>query len=257
MGFNNPQVTHCVPTFILIGSMKAGTTALFSYLLDNPTFNSPMNKEVHWFDQRRLFNRGLPWYLDRFPELKSTAAAEKTLTGDDTPAYAATASAVARVMQGLGDVARDEMRFVWMLRNPTDRAYSEYQMHMRRFHSEQNGWATMVAAWPTIRKCMEEKRKVKVAINALRDFEHVPGQGQCFLEHIPKNQMAHKLATQVLPIHYTLTPMHHTHSSLRRSVRRSMPSATWRTRRRRTNATRSLYHRHDRWLGPARCCRWR
>jgi hypothetical protein len=176
LGFDDKKlVTHCVPAFILIGSMKAGTTALFSYLLDNPTFNSPRNKEVHWFDQKRLFNRGLPWYLDRYPALASFADAELKITGDDTPAYAATASAVARVMQGLGDVARDEMRFVWMLRNPTDRAYSEYQMHMRRYSSELKGWATMKSEWPKIRKCMEEKQVIPYTIrHTLLTTHHSP-----------------------------------------------------------------------------------
>jgi hypothetical protein len=178
---------RCLPTFIVLGAQKSGTTALIGYLMLHPNFAPPKNKEIHFFDQLRKFKRGVPWYLSKFPYLEDKETSE-VITAEDTPAYISGSHVMHRMIEGLGDVARDEMLFVVMLRNPTSRAYSEYQMHQRRFDAEVKGWRVFKESWAAkIRPCIVEKLKVE---ENPRNHAH---PGRCFLQFLEHFQLSHKL----------------------------------------------------------------
>ncbi|HET9672378.1 MAG TPA: sulfotransferase [Actinomycetota bacterium] len=130
------DVTVRLPTFVIIGAAKAGTTALYWYLAEHPqVFMSPM-KETNFF-AFGLDERGDPLYgdpeLHRFP-IRSLAeyralfvdADDALAIGEASPVYLECPDAASRIHEHL-----PEARIVCILREPVDRAYSDYQMYLR------------------------------------------------------------------------------------------------------------------------------
>lgn len=106
------------PDFIIIGAQKCGTTSLFHYLSQHPDINLPDEKEIHFFD--KFYHRGINWYLEQFP-------ADGMLTGEATPYYIYHPHVAERIAAHCPDV-----KLILMLRNPADRAYSNFFMEKQR-----------------------------------------------------------------------------------------------------------------------------
>jgi hypothetical protein len=126
-----------LPDFIVIGAAKSGTTSLYGALAKHP-FVSPCitadgwfsnTKEVHYFDYN--YDRGLDWYRSHFPlnddrESFERAHGRPFITGEGSPSYISHPWVPARIREVLPDV-----RLIAVLRNPVDRAYSQFQMSRR------------------------------------------------------------------------------------------------------------------------------
>jgi len=143
----------CAPQFVIPGSMKCGTTSMFAYLMKHPDVlelrssvidkeerrNVMANKEVRFFNDpawRKLtkahgVTAAVGKYLDLFEEIPGpnmprhpdpeVEANRGKITGESSPMYVC--------QQGVADRIKDHLPFVkviLMLRNPVDRAYSEY-----------------------------------------------------------------------------------------------------------------------------------
>jgi hypothetical protein len=124
-----PSFVRSWPRFLIIGTMKGGTTSLYDYLCQHPQMLPARTKEVHYFD--RYFDRGSGWYRQQFPVLsyrrRRWRAAGSLITGEATPSYLFHPPCPGRVAGLLPDV-----RLVVLLRNPVDRAYSHYHHSLRR-----------------------------------------------------------------------------------------------------------------------------
>ncbi len=105
-----------LPSFLILGAQKAGTTALYAYLREHPDVTGPVWKEVSFFD--RHYARGARWYRGNFPVRGRRAAA----VGEASPSYLFHPLAPQRVRSLLPHV-----RLIALLRNPVDRAFSHYQ----------------------------------------------------------------------------------------------------------------------------------
>jgi hypothetical protein len=125
-----------LPNFIVIGAAKAGTTALYWYLAEHPqVFMSPL-KETNFF-AFGLDPEGKPLYgnpeVHRYPvqtladyeKLFAEAGGAKAV-GEASPIYLECPQAAGRIR---GLIPRAGI--ICCLRNPVDRAYSDYQMYLR------------------------------------------------------------------------------------------------------------------------------
>jgi hypothetical protein len=86
----NLLVNVAMPDFLIIGTMKGGTTSLYHYLLTHPQIAAATRKEVHFFDKN--FHRGIAWYRTQFPSLiqcdmAETRQGQRVITGEATPNY--------------------------------------------------------------------------------------------------------------------------------------------------------------------------
>jgi hypothetical protein len=104
-----------LPDFLVIGAQKAGTTALYAYLRWHPGITGPSWKEVSFFD--RHWWRGESWYRGQFPLRR-----RGRLIGEASPSYLFHPLAPERAR-----VVVPDARLVAILRNPIERAYSQYQ----------------------------------------------------------------------------------------------------------------------------------
>jgi len=111
-----------MPSALIIGTQKGGTTFLFDYLVQHPDVLPPLNKEIHYFDLN--YARGVTWYRARFPY--SYQLRGRAMTLDASPYYLAHPLVPQRVT-GLLPGAK----LIVLLRNPVDRAFSHYQHEVR------------------------------------------------------------------------------------------------------------------------------
>jgi hypothetical protein len=103
---------------ILAGAMRAGTTALFSYIREHPEVCPPIRKEVHFFDRERNF-RGQPDYR-RYHACFDPQPQHKVLF-EATPQYMYGPRYPARLRD-----YNPGLRLIVILRSPIDRAYSHW-----------------------------------------------------------------------------------------------------------------------------------
>ncbi len=108
-----------VPSFLLVGAMKAGTTSLFNYLAGHPDVRAPVNKEIDFFSYNWL--RGDDWYRAHFPHAGSGA-----MTGEASSGYLWHPRAPDRIRATIPSA-----RIVVLLRDPVRRAISHYHHECR------------------------------------------------------------------------------------------------------------------------------
>ncbi len=123
---------RCLPDFLLIGAMRSGTSSLFKYLAQHPELAPSLRKEVDYF--ARHPHRGEDWYRRHFALESRRRIAEargrSLLSFEATPYYLYEPRTPARAAALL-----PQARLVVLLRDPVDRAFSDYQ-HMRRLGFE-------------------------------------------------------------------------------------------------------------------------
>ncbi|MEX2132610.1 MAG: sulfotransferase domain-containing protein, partial [Acidimicrobiia bacterium] len=123
-----------LPTFLIAGAMRCGTTSLNAYLREHDEITVGQPKEVHFFDQN--YERGIDWYLQHFPGSDTAKA-----IGEATPAYLYFPEVAERIATTLPDV-----KILLLLRDPVDRAHSHY-WHNRSVGREKLEFAEAIAAW--------------------------------------------------------------------------------------------------------------
>ena len=114
---------RAVPDFVVIGAPKCATTSLYSFLCSHPSVEPALTKEIHYFDLPPKRGLGLLWYRHNFP---ITARMRGSITGEATTTYLLYPHAPALLR-----AAAPGARIIVMLRNPADRAYSDYHMQVR------------------------------------------------------------------------------------------------------------------------------
>lgn len=112
------------PDFLIIGAAKSGTTSLYEMVCRHPRVAPAVRKEVGYFDDARMHARGMLWYRHHFPTVLRKRG---MLTGEATPSYLPHPMAPARAARAV-----PRAKLIAVLRNPVDRAYSQYNMRLRR-----------------------------------------------------------------------------------------------------------------------------
>ena len=108
-----------MPKFLVAGAPRTATTWLHACMMEHPQIFVPATKEVHFFSFH--YDRGLDWYRAQFANRRAELA-----MGEVSPSYMTYPEADARIF----DVNRD-MRLLFVVRDPVERAYSHYCMALR------------------------------------------------------------------------------------------------------------------------------
>ena len=106
------------PDFFVVGAAKSGTTSLYRHLIQHPAIFMPKLKEPHFFGEWDLSTgvRNLEEYLDLFAGIPKEIQA-----GEATTSYLYSRSAAREIKR-----FQPNARILMVLRNPVDRAYSNY-----------------------------------------------------------------------------------------------------------------------------------
>ena len=109
-------MTGPLPNFLIVGTMKSGTTSLANWLGAHPQAYVPPRKEIHFFDVDEYWALGVDWYREHF-----AGAAGEPAVGEGTPRYIFFGQAVERMAQTLPDA-----KLIVCLRDPIERARSHW-----------------------------------------------------------------------------------------------------------------------------------
>jgi len=115
--------------FALIGTQRGGTSALNFYLKKHPDIGMATRKEVHFFDNERIFlNPSVDYSLyHKYFNFSES----KDVYGESTPIYLYWKPAIRRIWE-----YNEKLKLVIILRNPIDRAFSHWRLEVGR-NSEQ------------------------------------------------------------------------------------------------------------------------
>ena len=109
-----------LPDFVVIGAARCGTSRFYGILTRHPFVRRAAVKELHFFDRADRFERGVDWYKEHFPP-PETKDGQRTVTGEATPVYLFDPAVPERMARAV-----PEARLIVLLRNPVDRALSQY-----------------------------------------------------------------------------------------------------------------------------------
>lgn len=127
------------PNFFILGAQKCGTTWLHQALNEHSDIYMSPEKEIHFFNSKKHFKRGMNHYKSFFKDSKN-----EPLKGESTPNYFWTSTykdeylkdgcdsefmhgIPKRIRQNLGE----NLKFIILLRNPVDRAISAFYHHLK------------------------------------------------------------------------------------------------------------------------------
>lgn len=108
-----------LPTFLIIGAMKSGTSSLREYLRGHPDVWLPPADELHFFIDAGEWHRGLDWYRAQF-----AGAGDAIAVGEKSPTYSMLPEhpeVPPRVVAVVPDV-----RLVYVVRHPVERLVSHW-----------------------------------------------------------------------------------------------------------------------------------
>jgi hypothetical protein len=119
-----------LPTFLIIGAMKGGTTSLHGYLRQHREVFMPERKELNFFldeyagppidpPEDRNWSRGITWYEQQFAGAEGElAVGEASPNYSRYPTYPGVAERIAAVVPNV--------KLIYLVRNPIDRVFSHY-----------------------------------------------------------------------------------------------------------------------------------
>ena len=125
--------TRVLPNFIIIGTVRSGSTSLYYNICEHPSVMPAAYDEIGFFDSN--FHLGINWYRSMFPTQKNMDELQKNtpydITGEDTPFYFWKNEVVERISRTIPN-----SKFIIIFRNPVDRAYSNYNLAVRTGNEE-------------------------------------------------------------------------------------------------------------------------
>ena len=104
------------PDFLIIGTMKGGTTQLYNFITLHPDIVKAKSKEIHYFTL--YYQKGDEWYLNHFPQTANK------LTGEASPTYfhCAETSTIPSMIKRINP----KIKIILIVRDPVERAVSQY-----------------------------------------------------------------------------------------------------------------------------------
>lgn len=118
------------PNFFVLGTQKGGTTTLQNLLASHPEIYLPEQKETKFFARDREWQKGFEYYIEKY---YSNVTTEKAI-GEIDPDYMYYAPSLERMLKTFDEFSN--IKLIFILRNPIERAFSHYLMSLRRGHEQ-------------------------------------------------------------------------------------------------------------------------
>jgi len=184
-----------LPNFLIIGANKAGTTSLHSYLFSHPEIFMSKIKEPMFFafDGKELpvNSSGIINNINDYKKLFEDVTNEIAI-GEASTTYLHNSRFAERIKSYIPNV-----NIIGILRNPIDRAYSNYRMNVD-FGIEKRSF----------KKCVIEEMKIGSKLNSIVQGKHYLHLG-LYSKHVKKyiNTFPEKQVNFFLYEHYKENPV--------------------------------------------------
>ena len=109
--------------FLVVGTQKGGTTALYDYLRRHKKLQLSKKKEVHFFDTDENFSGEIDYDVYH----RNFRRNDQKIYGECTPIYMYWNGSVERIQN-----YNSEMKIIIVLRNPITRAFSHWNMEFQK-----------------------------------------------------------------------------------------------------------------------------
>ena len=177
-------------SFLIAGVQKGGTTILDNYLRSHPDVCMANKKEVHFFDNEKIFhnnNRKIDYeqYHSQF-----TKKNRHKVIGESTPIYTYWKPAAKRIFE-----YNKDMKFIILLRNPIERAYSQWNKETNNFHSYAHKQLEAVESLPFYEAIIQEESRCAEALPLQHRYYSYIDRGMYskqlnrILKYFPRNQL--------------------------------------------------------------------
>lgn len=157
-----------LPSFLICGGQRCGTTSLYRALAAHPAVLKPvLHKGVHYFDTG--YHRGPGWYRAHFP-LRHTASRIAGRLGvapiafESSPYYLYHPHAIARIAEDLPQV-----RLIVLVRDPVARAHSHHAHELARGYESEPSFGRALVLEPARLRGQTERL---LADPGYRSFAH-------------------------------------------------------------------------------------
>jgi hypothetical protein len=114
--------------FFCIGAQKAGTSTLHDLLGQHPEIYLPEEKEAHFFDVNEEYEKGINHYFNKYFFKYNN----EKIIGNINPNLQIETRSIDRIIKHFGQ----ETKFIFIVRNPVNRAYSHYLMSKKRGYED-------------------------------------------------------------------------------------------------------------------------
>jgi Sulfotransferase domain len=105
-----------IPDFVIVGTMKGGTTALYDFITMHPDVEKASKKEIHYFTLH--YHKGCDWYLAHF------GRSPNKLTGEASPTYFDITNST--LVPTLIKNFNPNVKILLIIRDPIERALSQF-----------------------------------------------------------------------------------------------------------------------------------
>jgi hypothetical protein len=175
---------RALPTFLIVGAQRCGTTSLYRALAQHPLIAKPvLRKGVHYFDV--AYDRGLSWYRAHFPLITGAdrlrgRSRRPVQAFESSPYYLFHPLAPARIAQDL-----PEVKLIVLVRNPVERARSAHAHELAR------GFETEVS----LERALElEEERLAGEEDRLRAVPHSVSHAHRHHAYVARGRYAEQLA---------------------------------------------------------------
>jgi hypothetical protein len=157
-----------LPSFLICGGQRCGTTSLYRALAAHPAVLKPvLHKGVHYFDTG--YHHGPRWYRAHFPRQHiADRIADRLgiapMAFESSPYYLYHPHAIARIAEDLPGV-----RLIVLVRDPVTRAHSQHAHELARGYESEPSFSRALALEPA-RLCGQAERLL--ADPGYRSFAH-------------------------------------------------------------------------------------
>ena len=147
LGADRPSVD-----FVIVGAQKCGTTALAHFLGQHPDIGMASPSEVHMFDGPEYSRRWTRSQIDARYAPYFRHCDDELLRGESTPIYMYLPGVVPELKR-----YNPDMKLIVLLRDPVERAISNYHMEKNRGVEYRSLWLALLAEPFRLNRCKDPR----------------------------------------------------------------------------------------------------
>ena len=147
-----PEAHRPLLDFMIIGTQKGGTKALYQFLRQHPEIGMSSRKEVHLFDAPEYSGDWTPEQIDERYRPFFEHCPDARIRGEATPIYL-------YFPEIAGELARyhPQLKLIVLLRDPVERAISHYYMEWNRNWEHRPLWQALLLEPFRLRRCKDPR----------------------------------------------------------------------------------------------------
>ncbi len=169
-----------LPDFLIIGSMKCGTTVLYEFINSHKKVKSAIKKEIHYFSLYQY--KGIDWYKKHFE------SKEDCISGEASPTYFDIAFSPF-IPRSIKEVIPN-VKLILIVRDPIERAVSHY-LHFCKINKIEALIKMDINDFfnQSFADTLKQTTNIDIYLNQILSFSAYYRKFKTYLNVFPRNQL--------------------------------------------------------------------